>query len=134
MSAAELIDRLTALGARLVWKAGKPSLWTPPGTSAEGLAAALTEHRGEVLMHFGRAEEPTGEHKCGECGRTVFVWRDDMDMGYQACFASGDCRVMCPFWRRGLGPDWMPRARESEEWSRRKKAEHREKAEEPIPE
>lgn len=107
-----------------------------PGEMKPALLAELKANRAAIVEHL-RANPPgeqCEEHHCDECGKTLFIHDGDRDTAFLVCQISGSCSVLCPFWRPGLGPDWMGRARSSEEWSRRKRAAKAEQVSEPVPE
>lgn len=112
----ELVRRLEALGATLRVENGEPRLQIPPGTltprERADLQPQLILHRQAVLDYFrGSRSSDLAEH-CGEC--KGFVYHED------AFLVCG--RPMCPWWRAGMGPDWIPGYRNREEWKRRGKA------------
>lgn len=124
MDARLLLKELDALGVTLTEKAGRPSLRFPPGTEDWKKAELLTgvsEHRDIVLRHFqGSTAEPEdfGE-QCKECRGWVFGGADDGAVS-QACGVA-----MCPYWRPGVGPDWLADYRNREAYKRRGGGDHK---------
>jgi hypothetical protein len=82
------------------------------------LLADLKAHRALIAAHIGDGEprelpEPTGVH-CAECLAFVYTHAPQVQ---QMCHM-----VMCPYWKAGVGPEWLAAERSKREYRRGQEA------------
>lgn len=89
--------------------------------------SACKERRAEIVAHVqataresstpsqpeGASEDSEGE-RCELCAATLYTTAPEVQ---QMCHM-----ILCPYWTPGIGPDWMPKERESAQWKERRKA------------
>lgn len=95
MTAEALIDSLLALGVRVTWCGGSPSLRFPEGVNGRAVLAeageAMAEHRQAVIDALGEFDT------CLECRGSVRVPRtlEERQELWSLCRATGGS-IMCP--------------------------------------
>lgn len=113
MTAPELIARLEEAGACVLVTGGKPTLRLAPGeTLSTDERIDLHLHRAAVVEHFSERRDVA--ITCKECKRGIFT-PEPADVW--ACCGN----VACPWWREGMEPQWVGRARSYLLWKREQK-------------
>lgn len=111
LTAEQLVTLLKEFGASVVVKDGHPQLRLGEGMKlTPAMKKALGVHRAAVLEHFGVPCEP---RQCGSCG--ALVCTEDPEVVFRFCG-----RVECPWWRPGIGWEWVGKARRDAAWRKRK--------------